>query len=384
VTAAGRTDTGVHATAQVVHFDTEAERDDNAWVRGPNACGGEALRVLWSHRVPDTFHARYSAISRTYKYLLLNDPVAPAILRNRVGWFHRPLELDRMREAAKAIVGEHDFSAFRDSQCQARSPIRNVMEATIERQDNLFVFTFRANAFLHHMIRNLVGSLVYIGARREDSDWLGGSSHRGTGSSPRRLSRRRGCTLRRRVRSGIRAARIPAATAPMTERVRIKICGLREPAHARIAADAGADAIGLVFYPPSPRFVTVEQAAAVTAALPPYVTAVGLFVNAEAHEIRRIVHSAHIDLLQFQGDEEPDFCAQFGKPFVRAVRMEGGVDLLEYARRFNAARALLLDAHVPGTPGGTGLTFDWAAIPRDFPMPLILSGGLTAGTWEAQ
>jgi phosphoribosylanthranilate isomerase len=124
--------------------------------------------------------------------------------------------------------------------------------------------------------------------------------------------------------------------------------------------------------------VTVEQAAAVSAALPPYVTAVGLFVNAEAHEIRRIVHSARLDLLQFQGDEEPDFCAQFGKPFVRAVRMEGGVDLLEYARRFNAARALLLDAHVPGTPGGTGLTFDWAAIPRDFPMPLILSGGLTA------
>jgi len=165
----------------------------------------------------------------------------------------------------------------------------------------------------------------------------------------------------------------------MNERTRVKICGLRDPAHARVAADAGADAIGLVFYPPSPRFVTAEQAGAVSSALPPYVTAVGLFVNAEAHEIRRVVHSARIDLLQFQGDEEPDFCAQFGKPFVRAVRMEEGVDLLEYARRFAAARALLLDAHVPGTPGGTGLTFDWAAIPRDFPKPLILSGGLTSG-----
>ena len=172
VTAAGRTDTGVHATAQVVHFDTEVERDDHSWVRGPNACGGEALRVVWSHRVPDTFHARYSALSRTYKYLLLNDPVAPAILRHRVGWFHRPLDLDRMREAAKAIVGEHDFSAFRDSQCQSRSPIRNVMEAEIQRRQSVVVFTFRANAFLHHMIRNLVGSLVYIGAGREEVDWM--------------------------------------------------------------------------------------------------------------------------------------------------------------------------------------------------------------------
>jgi phosphoribosylanthranilate isomerase len=164
----------------------------------------------------------------------------------------------------------------------------------------------------------------------------------------------------------------------MTERTRIKICGLREPAHARIAADAGADAIGLIFHPPSSRFASVEEAARVCAALPPYVMAVGVFVDAEAHEIRRIVHGARLDLLQFQGDEPPDFCAQFGKPFVRAVRMEAGVDLLEYARRFSAARALLLDAHVPGTPGGTGLTFDWAAIPRDFPMPLILSGGLDA------
>jgi tRNA pseudouridine38-40 synthase len=173
VTAAGRTDTGVHATAQVVHFDTEVERDQNSWVRGPNACSGEALRVLWSHVVPADFHARYSAISRTYRYLLLNEPVAPAILRHRVGWFHRPLDLDRMREGTKALIGEHDFSAFRDSQCQSRSPIRNMMGITIDREANLVVFTFRANAFLHHMIRNLVGSLVYVGAGREDPEWIG-------------------------------------------------------------------------------------------------------------------------------------------------------------------------------------------------------------------
>ena len=161
-------------------------------------------------------------------------------------------------------------------------------------------------------------------------------------------------------------------------RTRVKICGIREPAHARIAADAGADAIGLVFYPQSPRLVTPERAAEIAAALPPYVTVVGLFVDADPHEVRRIVHAARIDLLQFQGEETPEYCAQFGKPWMRAVRMDGGVDLLEYARRFSAARALLLDAHVPGQPGGTGRTFDWAAIPRDLPIPIVLSGGLDA------
>jgi phosphoribosylanthranilate isomerase len=161
-------------------------------------------------------------------------------------------------------------------------------------------------------------------------------------------------------------------------RTRVKICGIREPAHARIAAHEGADAIGLVFYPPSPRFVTTDVAARVAAALPPFVAAVGLFVDASEAEIRRVLAEVPLDLLQFQGDEPPDFCARFGKPWLRAVRMEEGTDLLEYARRFSSARALLLDAHSPGTPGGTGLTFDWKAIPADFPMPVILSGGLDA------
>ncbi len=163
-----------------------------------------------------------------------------------------------------------------------------------------------------------------------------------------------------------------------TERTRLKICGLRDPAHARIAAEAGADAIGLNFYPPSPRFVTPDRAAAIAASLPPFVMAVAVFVNEDAAAIERILGEVPIDLLQFRGDESPEFCARFGKPFIRAVRMEKGVDLVEYGRRFSAARALLLDAHVPGQPGGTGLTFDWAAIPRDFPIPLILSGGLDA------
>jgi phosphoribosylanthranilate isomerase len=164
----------------------------------------------------------------------------------------------------------------------------------------------------------------------------------------------------------------------MMNRTRIKICGIREPEHARIAAGEGADAIGLVFYPPSPRFATIGVAAKVAAVLPPFVAAVGLFVDASEAEIRRVLAEVPLDLLQFQGDEPPDFCARFGKPWVRAVRMEEGTDLLEYARRFSSAKALLLDAHSPGTPGGTGLTFNWKAIPADFPMPVILSGGLDA------
>ena len=164
----------------------------------------------------------------------------------------------------------------------------------------------------------------------------------------------------------------------MNERTRIKICGLREPEHARIAADAGADAIGLVFYDQSPRYVQIEQAQKVARAVPPYVMSVGLFVNAKAAAVAQILAAVPLDLLQFQGDEPPEFCAQFGRPYVRAVRMEEGTDLVEYSSRFSGAKALLVDAHVPGQRGGTGQVFDWKTVPRKHPMPLILSGGLTS------
>jgi phosphoribosylanthranilate isomerase len=160
-------------------------------------------------------------------------------------------------------------------------------------------------------------------------------------------------------------------------RTRIKICGIREPAMALHAAKAGADAIGLVFHRPSPRYVEPPQAAAIAQSLPPYVMAVGLFVNLTEAQVRAIVDEVPLQMLQFQGDEEPAFCDSFGMPYVRAVRMEEGTDLLEYASRFARARALLLDAHVPGLAGGSGRTFDWKAIPRGLPMPIILSGGLT-------
>jgi phosphoribosylanthranilate isomerase len=161
-----------------------------------------------------------------------------------------------------------------------------------------------------------------------------------------------------------------------SSRTRIKICGLKEPAHARLAAETGADAIGLVFHRPSPRYVDPGRAAEVAAALPPYVMSVGLFVNEAAGEVANILRSVPLDLLQFQGDESDDFCASFGRPYVKAVRMEEGTDLVEWAHRFPRARALLLDAHVPGQPGGTGRTFDWKRIPGDLAIPIILSGGL--------
>jgi tRNA pseudouridine38-40 synthase len=172
VTAAGRTDSGVHAAAQVVHFDTEALRESVSWVRGTNANLHEAARVHWAREVSAEFHARYSARSRTYRYLLADQPVAPALLRARVGWYHKPLDVELIAEGLRALRGEHDFSAFRDSQCQAKSPVRNLLDARVGRRRGLVVFSFTANAFLHHMIRNIVGSLVYVGAKKHPPHWI--------------------------------------------------------------------------------------------------------------------------------------------------------------------------------------------------------------------
>ena len=161
-------------------------------------------------------------------------------------------------------------------------------------------------------------------------------------------------------------------------RTRIKICGIREGIHGLAAANAGADAIGFVFHKDSSRYVTPTNAANIASVLPPFVTTVGLFVNATDRKIKDTLRTVRLDMLQFQGDEEPDFCASFGLPYLRAVRMEEGTDLLEWAGRFSSARALLTDTYVPGEKGGTGKTFDWSVIPRDLPIPLILSGGLTS------
>ncbi len=159
---------------------------------------------------------------------------------------------------------------------------------------------------------------------------------------------------------------------------RIKICGITRAEDALAAARSGADAIGLVFYERSPRHVGIAQAAQLAAALPPFVTTVGLFVNADAAFVHEVLASVPLDLLQFHGDETPAYCEQFNKPYLKAIRVKAGVDLLQCASDFCSAKSLLLDAHAEGIPGGTGATFDWTLIPRQLPLPVILSGGLGA------
>lgn len=162
-------------------------------------------------------------------------------------------------------------------------------------------------------------------------------------------------------------------------RTRVKICGITRAEDASAAIQHGCDAIGLVFYEPSPRYVTPATARSIAAGLPPFVNAVGLFVDADAEYVREVLSQVRLDLLQFHGDETPEYCRQFGVPYLKAVRVRPETNLLQYAAAYADAKALLLDAYMPGTPGGTGTTFDWALIPRDFPKPIILAGGLDAG-----
>lgn len=172
VTCAGRTDAGVHALAQVVHFDTDAQRPETAWVRGVNARLPPDIAVRWAQAVDPEFHARFSARGRRYRYLLLNRPQRPGLLADRVAWYHRPLDLAAMQAAARLLLGEHDFSSFRAAECQAKSPVKTLQRADVARQGDLLVFDFAATAFLHHMIRNIVGALVYVGKGAHPPEWI--------------------------------------------------------------------------------------------------------------------------------------------------------------------------------------------------------------------
>lgn len=170
---AGRTDAGVHALAQTAHFDTGAERPESAWVRGTNALLPPGAAVTWARQAADDFHARYSARERCYRYVLFNHRLRPALDFGRVGWFHLPLDLDSMRIAARHLIGVHDFSAFRSAECQAKSPVRELRRLGIRRRGDYVVFELAANAFLHHMVRNIVGCLVYVGKGKHPPEWLG-------------------------------------------------------------------------------------------------------------------------------------------------------------------------------------------------------------------
>jgi len=168
---AGRTDAGVHATFQVLHLDSGLERPLSAWVRGVNAHLPPAVAVRWSRAVPPTFHARFSASGRRYDYWLLNDPVRSPLADRRVGWVFRALDAGAMHAAAQRLIGTHDFSAYRAAECQARSPIRELRQCDVQRFGRLIRVRVTANAFLHHMVRNLVGALVYVGLGRQPQDW---------------------------------------------------------------------------------------------------------------------------------------------------------------------------------------------------------------------
>jgi tRNA pseudouridine38-40 synthase len=173
--AAGRTDAGVHALMQVAHFDATVVRPEHAWSLGGTAASAGDVTVLWAREVPGQFHARHSALSRTYVYRILNRRMRPALDRLRVCWVRRPLDAGRMHRAAQCLLGERDFSSFRAAGCQSSTPMRRVFDVGVERHGDVVEITVRANAFLHHMVRNLAGSLLLVGAGDRSEDWLAGA-----------------------------------------------------------------------------------------------------------------------------------------------------------------------------------------------------------------
>jgi tRNA pseudouridine38-40 synthase len=171
---AGRTDAGVHALNQVVHLDTDVTRTEASWIRGTNRFLAPDIAVQWCKLTDPSFHARYSALGRRYVYVLLQSPVRPALEAGLAGWCFRPLDAQRMQAAAQCVTGEHDFSAFRSSECQAPSAIKTVRSIEISQHGAYWRFAFDANAFLHHMVRNLMGCLVAVGSGTRDAAWLAG------------------------------------------------------------------------------------------------------------------------------------------------------------------------------------------------------------------
>ena len=173
VVCAGRTDTGVHASGQVAHFDTDSEREPRSWLLGANSNLPDDINLTWAHAVSDEFHARYSADSRSYRYLILNRLQRSALYRRRAWWVYAELDAQRMHRAAQALVGEHDFSAFRAAGCQARTPMRNITSIAVTRDADWLEVEVTANAFLMHMVRNITGTLVAIGCGDEAESWAG-------------------------------------------------------------------------------------------------------------------------------------------------------------------------------------------------------------------
>lgn len=169
---AGRTDAKVHATGQVVHFDTHAKRHIDAWIWGVNSHLPPSVVVRWAKHVDYSFHARFSALSRRYRYIIFNHPIRPAVLNSRASWHYYPLDIERMQAAGIHLIGEQDFSSFRSSQCNAKTAMRNVLDFNVTRSGDCILLEIEANAFLHHMVRNIAGVLMKIGSGHKDPEWM--------------------------------------------------------------------------------------------------------------------------------------------------------------------------------------------------------------------
>lgn len=172
VFCAGRTDANVHATGQVVHFDTHTKRHIDAWIWGVNSHLPPSIIVRWARHVDYHFHARFKAVSRRYQYIIFNHPIRPAILSQRVSWYYYHLDITRMRVAGEYLLGEQDFSSFRSARCNSKTPMRNILDFSIERRGDFVLLEIEANAFLHHMVRNIVGVLLKIGSGLQEPDWM--------------------------------------------------------------------------------------------------------------------------------------------------------------------------------------------------------------------
>lgn len=172
IVCAGRTDTGVHATNQVIHFDCEKERSIRAWIHGANSFLPKDICVKWGKEVPETFHARYSAISRRYRYIIYNGAIRPGLLRSNVAWQYRQLDHRLMQQGGQILLGEQDFTSFRSVECQSNTPMRNIHQLQVTRHGDLVVLDITANAFLHHMVRNIAGVLIAVGSGKHPVTWV--------------------------------------------------------------------------------------------------------------------------------------------------------------------------------------------------------------------
>lgn len=172
VVCAGRTDTGVHATNQIIHFDCDAVRTIRAWIHGANSFLPKDICVKWGREMAEDFHARYSATARRYRYVIYNSPIRPALLRSNVTWQYRPLDHTTMHAASQSLLGEQDFTSFRSLECQSKTPMRNIHHLEVTRHEDVIMIDITANAFLHHMVRNIAGVLIAVGAGRRTVPWV--------------------------------------------------------------------------------------------------------------------------------------------------------------------------------------------------------------------